>query len=746
MANHAGYGGVLTISASFAQKILHAYYTSENMSANLSSGEPLILGAKKDKNNQPLPDRYLHYDLFLAEPLLDFSSRTDNKIGLFIRLGGTLRFNNPDNALPEITCTVQIDFNIPTNVVTREDATGIAFNLNFEQCFIESFQSYLISGTDPINHYLFNLQTDLQNLIQGAFLIMDTSGWKFTPPGFDELQSLGVEISPFPDVVLFGEAATIAVNADGITSGNKSQLKDLLNTSLEKGWIKTYSDHIHKFDDEFGEPIFEEGWTATTKRQAGLHDECGIAFCVHQDIIQELYNGIWRQDILDGFEEEKAEAIQKALDKAEEENKEYDEPEIAKTDIQSINISLENDHLFISGEAEYTGIDITFSFSIKVVKTTIDGSTVFVGNHQNLNGIRGEVYNVDVNMPGWLVFLQAFIGSLGIAMAPFTFMFSAVIALIFEVTIGAIVLGATEKAKNKMHKSIMNQLASFNSKFTFTLPNTEFPEITIQPNDIVVGTDGLTTWLMTTVSYESFASLTIPATNNAPNWSVHNRKPIQVKFSAPEGFYHPDDTQVRIRWQVFAETKSNLIINRDEAINKSWTFSLPKVCFIDHAKEEWEAFEKYIITCMVYRPWGQTTQEYFFKEISVIINDRLNREKPYVQWKHSVYYKGYSGKKNDPNRKSIGWIEEKRTSQIHKTDPDERCLFVDNYPLGFDKDDLIYLDTLPFNEADIKLHLKEICEYCFFGGPDKLHPPKPKKPFITNNPRIPKNFTSKKRK
>lgn len=33
-----------------------------------------------------------------------------------------------------------------------------------------------------------------------------------------------------------------------------------------------------------------------------------------------------------------------------------------------------------------------------------------------------------------------------------------------------------------------------------------------------------------------------------------------------------------------------------------------------------------------------------------------------------------------------------------------------------------YLDELPFPVAELNDHRAEICEYCFFGGPDKWEP------------------------
>ena len=55
------------------------------------------------------------------------------------------------------------------------------------------------------------------------------------------------------------------------------------------------------------------------------------------------------------------------------------------------------------------------------------------------------------------------------------------------------------------------------------------------------------------------------------------------------------------------------------------------------------------------------------------------------------------------------------------------------------------MDNLPFDEADIKLHLNEICEFCFFGGPDKVNPkPKiPKDEAPGKKPHVPDHFKKK---
>jgi hypothetical protein len=310
---------------------------------------------------------------------------------------------------------------------------------------------------------------------------------------------------------------------------------------------------------------------------------------------------------------------------------------------------------------------------------------------------------------------------------------SAFYSMMIIVILGSVVSGLLGSAGNKMKLNIAKQLSGNNGRFKFTLPDTDAPEFTLEPDDIVVNYNGIDSWFWILDESSKSAKLKLDKYQNSTSWPVMDRNPIIVSLDMPSGYYHPDDTAVRIRWQVFAENTSHKIIDKDVKIK---TILLnddinnnPKKIIIDHAKDEWEVYEKYIVKCRVYRPWGVATQEIWSGEFTVKIEDRLHRHKPYVRWNRLVFYKNYSAKINDPSRQPLGWAQEYREYAIHKTDPDERCRFADRYTHELSKDELIYMDFLPFPEAEIKSHLKEICEYCFFGGPDKVNPkPRIKKP------------------
>lgn len=726
MSHHSGFAGVLSIRLSLAQKVLHTYYGDGEFEAKLVSDDPVKLpGKKHPETNENLPDRYLSYDLFLAEPLLSFEQRSDNRIGAHIRLNGKLYFSSV--SIEPVENTVQIDFDIFPSVETFDTGTSLQFGVNTAGAPVENFVCSRISGPDPNLTYFYDLDVNLASSVTLAIWTINTDKWRFTPPGFDELRSLDLITSQLTQSRTFGDTVTIGVDIAGLTEGNADNLTDLLNSEVERGFKSTFSESVHTADDEYGEPIYETAWTKVKKRSNGKHLS-NLAFSVNRVVMNELYEGLFRQIIFDEFEQEKQDAIDRAHAKAEKNDEEYHEPQIAKIDLIDLNMTLANDHIFIEGEADYDGTNITFNLKMRFIRTLVDGSTSFVNSHQDLCGIRPEIYDIEINTPWWITLIQVLVGALGIALAPFTFVMSAFFSLMIIVILGSIVSGFLGSAGNRMKLSIAKQLSGNRGRFNFILPGTEAPEFTLEPDDIVVSHNGIDTWFWILDKSSSGAKLKTDKYENYSSWPVKDRSEIVVSAVIPNGYYHPDDDAVRIRWRVYGDTTSNKILEKDVKIKKNrWVTQSPKKIVIDHAKDELDSVEVFIVRCRIYRPWGVATQEIWKGELLIKIEDRLHRDKPFVRWERTVFFKNYSAKLNNPSRKGLGWTEERRKFAIHKTDPDERCLFADGYTKKLNKDELIYLDELPFPESEIKHNMDQVCEYCFFGGPDKVNPKPPKK-------------------
>jgi hypothetical protein len=91
---------------------------------------------------------------------------------------------------------------------------------------------------------------------------------------------------------------------------------------------------------------------------------------------------------------------------------------------------------------------------------------------------------------------------------------------------------------------------------------------------------------------------------------------------------------------------------------------------------------------------------------------------PYLRWTHDVGVPSVD-KEADGSLTLVGASVITRRSRIHLTDPSRRCLFAARLPTGLTAPTIEYLDTLPFAHDQLARHRDDVCDYCFFGGPDK---------------------------
>ncbi|HET9649267.1 MAG TPA: hypothetical protein VFP34_13710 [Microlunatus sp.] len=126
------------------------------------------------------------------------------------------------------------------------------------------------------------------------------------------------------------------------------------------------------------------------------------------------------------------------------------------------------------------------------------------------------------------------------------------------------------------------------------------------------------------------------------------------------------------------------------------------------------------LECRVYRTLGTTIENRFHTTVTLKPSDRLDHSHPYVHWGGTVPLPAFV-KTADGSLTRNGLASVDRRSKIHRTDLPGRCLFADAYgPVITQHPD--YLDALPFPETELSLHRELVCDYCFFGGPDKSSP------------------------
>ena len=95
---------------------------------------------------------------------------------------------------------------------------------------------------------------------------------------------------------------------------------------------------------------------------------------------------------------------------------------------------------------------------------------------------------------------------------------------------------------------------------------------------------------------------------------------------------------------------------------------------------------------------------------TIPIADWIDRHHKYVHWgPRAVFFKN-AGTHDE-------WQTSRRQSRIHRTAVAARCRELRRSRLSRAFE---YFDALPFPSNDLNRHRGPLCEYCFFGGPEKL--------------------------
>jgi hypothetical protein len=202
------------------------------------------------------------------------------------------------------------------------------------------------------------------------------------------------------------------------------------------------------------------------------------------------------------------------------------------------------------------------------------------------------------------------------------------------------------------------------------------------------------------------------------NETLRNR-PFAFRVQLPYTV-HPEDPNLHIRWRVRNMDNNTIMYNFDEL-------------YQDMSELEFTEFYNAIellVSCRIYRTLGQDITDFLNVNVKAALIDRLDRTHPYIRWHHYAYTPDITVE-SDGSRTQLGGHIKYRTSRIHRTDFPGRCWMAAQYslhtPSGFrpppkKKSRIEYLDSLPFPVADLQVHRHELCDYCFFGGPNNTQP------------------------
>jgi hypothetical protein len=368
----------------------------------------------------------------------------------------------------------------------------------------------------------------------------------------------------------------------------------------------------------------------------------------------------------------------------------------ANVSIDCLRFTFEPGNLHVQGNATQGGISAGFSLRTRPRLT------------ESRVGI--DIYDFNLHSLPWWFYLIHIAGV--VIMAP-------VITPILLSVMGSI----SANISNQLESGVEGAVAG-DRMYVFTLPGTDYPPCRLTIDDLAIGADGLDGRSSLRPLWRRASYIEGPESLSPDRLGA-----LTYRLITATGVFHPADPYVRIRWEVRRLDTSAVILTRDVPV---MTTGSTEISF-DNSSPELSTSWGFSIYCRLYRTIGAATEEFFGGTLRLGIYDRLNRSRPYVRWSHGVYTPQvrvtYEG-----GRRALsyeGTREVERTSKIHRTAIPGRCRFADKYsrwvlpapdPRAPGMRQLEYLNELPFPTSELLANRRQVCDYCFFGGPDKNVP------------------------
>lgn len=266
--------------------------------------------------------------------------------------------------------------------------------------------------------------------------------------------------------------------------------------------------------------------------------------------------------------------------------------------------------------------------------------------------------------------------------------------------------------------------ATLPSPWSSPLPNTTFPRwdgmmhymsFTAESIDA-----GIKTWINWDDAKEQPAAVISPEA-----WSASDRHPIQIALKLRNDLAKMAGNNLMLSWQVTRNDTGAIVANpilRYDAGPANGPV-------LYHHSEELYTVNAFTVSCVATITLGSQVGEIWSGQQVLTIADILDRSHGFVEWgPHWVVFVAPDSTPDKPN-----YWQHIRNSRIHRTAVAARCkmlkvkaeanaVVIATRANKRNFAPLRYRDDLGFPWEDLLRHRKALCEYCFFGGPDKLAP------------------------
>jgi hypothetical protein len=369
--------------------------------------------------------------------------------------------------------------------------------------------------------------------------------------------------------------------------------------------------------------------------------------------------------------------------------------------LESVAIAIESDCFRVTGSINKSGISANFSLLLRprLGKEDVWGSydeeygqtyNYLVSPGHDDIWLEVVTSSLDVDLPWYLYAFGVLLGPLSPALA---LVVSDIVASATAHGTGALIAGVGGKQFDRVQQ--------------VTLPGTQGPVVSFTITMLKVDAEGLRVRSNLAVGGSAAGTLSGPLWIDGADLATDA---LAYDFSLGSHLFHPLDPTVRFLWQVRRFDTMTVVHTQDLAAAAPGWSALSLVEVVKAQKTD-----RLVVTCTAVRRFGAVQEKIATDSCTLVISDRLDRSHPYVSWRHQTYSPITQTQLNGQVQVIDYWAEY-RKSAIHRTDVPGRC----SNAARFSEDAVPqYHDALPFALVDIDFHRDLLCDYCFWGGPDK---------------------------
>jgi hypothetical protein len=253
------------------------------------------------------------------------------------------------------------------------------------------------------------------------------------------------------------------------------------------------------------------------------------------------------------------------------------------------------------------------------------------------------------------------------------------------------------------------------------LPNTDFPRWDGFINYLSFTEQCFEGGIKTWINWDDAAE---PAAVITPTiWEAANRNPIPITLKLRRDLERMAGSNLVLVWSVTRTDNGEEVASAIVPYSTA-PFNGPS---LHHHSEKLYTANTFTISCIATLTLGNQVGEIWSFSEQLEINDLLDRSHSFVHWgPHDVVFAapGYTA------QAPIFWCHT-RNSRVHRTAVAARCQMLKLKAVSVitttarKKRNFVplkYIDDLKFDWSTLLMHRKILCEFCFFGGPDKLVP------------------------